>query len=131
MRDAWVFLPGASCPPDAPPKNQPDTDAPLGCVHRVVAPNDPLHPDASFPPDAPPKNQPTIGAPLGCVHRTVAINGRLNPPCAIGIRYSLFHYLRLQLFTMDRGTLFPADTLSDSKAFTGQKNALSVWDMQI
>ena len=23
LRVAWVFLPGASCPPDAPPKNQP------------------------------------------------------------------------------------------------------------
>ena len=60
LRVAWVFLPGASCPPDAPPKNQPDTDAPHGSVHRVVAPNDPLHPDASFPPDAPPKNQPAM-----------------------------------------------------------------------
>ena len=34
-------------------------------------------------------------------------------------------------FIMDRGTLFPADTLSDSKAFTGQRNALSVWDMKL
>ena len=103
LRVAWVFLPGASCPPDAPPKNQPDTDAPHGSVHRVVVPNDPLYPDASFPSDAPPK-QSTRHVPLGFATLS---------------------------FIMDRGTLFPADTLSDSKAFTGQKNALSVWDMML
>ena len=54
------FLPGASFLPDAPPKNQPDADAPHGGVHRVVVPSDSLYPDASFPSDAPPNNQPAI-----------------------------------------------------------------------